>query len=267
MSLPLNRWIGRAVSTVMTAFAVMPSPLMMPKVPETSLAAAVREGDTAFHAFDNATALLCFERAHAIDSTDCDVLWKLARSHVNRGQAAPEDERAGWFVSAEALARRSVALCPDSSEAQFFLAVSIGQLTKVTGGKRKIELSKEVQREAEITLSIDPRHAGAMHILGRWNYEIASLGWFSKTAAKIVYGGVPSGSFQQARDWFEQAIAVRPDMPLNRLWLGETLIKLKDYPGAREELQACLELDDVLWDDPLTKAQAQKTLREIEGKK
>lgn len=262
----MNDGISRTASTLMAAFVVMPSMPMVHSVPETSLAAALREGDIAFHAFDNETARVSYQRAFVIDSTDCDVLWKLARSYVNSGQAAPEDERARWFVSAESLARRSVALCPDSSEAQFFLAVAIGQLTKVTGGKRKIELSKAVQREAEITLTINPRHAGAMHILGRWNYEIASLGWFSKTAAKIVYGGVPSGSYQQAREWFERAIAIRPDLPLNRLWLGETLIKLEDYPGAREELQTCLELDNVLWDDPFTKAHAEKTLRKIENK-
>jgi len=159
-------------------------------------------------------------------------------------------------------------LYPDSTEAHFFLAVAIGQVTKVTGGKRRIELSKDVQREAEATLVLDPQHAGAMHILGRWNFEIAGLGWFSKVAAKIVYGGVPPGaSYEQAKDWFERAIVIRPDMPLNRLWLGETLIKVHDYPAAREQLQLCLELDDVLWDDPLTKAQARKTLRDIEDKK
>lgn len=230
--------IGR---TVMTAFVVMPTPLSLPNSPDRMLAVAVHDGDAAFHAFDNETARLCYQCAYDIDSTDCDVLWKLAR--------------------------RCVALYPDSTEAHFFLAVAIGQLTKVVGGSRRIELSKDVQREAETTLSLDPQHAGAMHILGRWNYEIASLGWFSKMAAKVVYGGVPPGaSYEEAITWFERAIAIRPEMPLNHLWLGETLIKIHDYPRAREELQTCLDLEDVLWDDSLTKAQARKTLREIEGK-
>lgn len=260
-----NRWIRSAGTVAMAAFVVMPSTLTIPR--EASLATALRDGDAAFQAFDNETARLCYERAFIIDSTDCDVLWKLARADINRGMVAPKDERSRWFGSSEGLARRCVALYPDSTEAHFFLAVAIGQMTKTVGGKRKIELSKDVQREAETTLSLDPMHAGAMHILGRWNYEIAGLGWLSKVAAKIVYGGVPPGaSYEQAKEWFERAIAVRPDMPLNHLWLGETLIKVHDYPRAREELQTCLGLDDVLWDDPVTKAQAQRTLHEIEGK-
>ncbi len=249
------------------AFVAMPPSLTIPIAREASLAAALHDGDVAFQAFDNENARLCYQRAFAIDSTACDVLWKLARSDINRGMVAPDDEKSRWFGSGEGLSRRCVALYPDSTEAHFFLAVAIGQMTKVVGGKQKIELSKDVQREAEATLALDPKHAGAMHILGRWNYEIAGLGWFSKVAAKIVYGGVPPGaSYQQAKQWFERAIAVRPDMPLNHLWLGETLIKLDDYRGAREELETCLSLDDVLWDDSVTKDRARKELHEIEGK-
>jgi len=266
MGLRETFWSRRA-ATVMAAFIVMPYTPTLPTSHETMLAAAVREGDVAFQAFDNETARLCYQRAFAIDSTACDVLWKLARSDINRGMVSPDDEKPRWYASSEGLARRCVALYPDSSEAHFFLAVAIGQMTKVVGGKRKIELSKDVEREAQATLVLDPRHAGAMHILGRWNYEIAGLGWLSKVAAKIVYGGVPPGaSYENAKDWFERAIAVRPDLPLNHLWLGETLIKLDDYAGAREQLQACLALDDAMWDDPLTKSRAQKTLREIKNK-
>jgi tetratricopeptide (TPR) repeat protein len=252
----------------MAAFVMMPSTLTFPDPREVTFAAALRDGDAAFEVFDNETARLCYQRAFAIDSTDCDVLWKLARANIQRGLVAPDEEKPRWFASSEGLSRRCVALYPDSSEGHFILAVTIGQMTRVVGGKRRIELSKDVKREAEATLSLDPGHPGALHVLGRWNYEVAGLGWLSRVAAKIVYGGVPPGaSYGSAKEWFERAIAVRPDMPLNRLWLGETLIKLQDYHGARAELETCLALDDVLWDDRATKALAQKKLREIEGKK
>jgi tetratricopeptide (TPR) repeat protein len=263
-----DRWIDLVRSAAMAAFIVIPPAMTTPIARDAALATAMHDGDTAFQAFDNETARVCYERAFAMDSTSCDVLWKLARSNVDCGIAAPKDDRPRWFASGERLSRRCVALYPDSSEAHFFLAVAIGQMTKVVGNKRRIELSREVKDEAEAVLLIDPAHAGAMHILGRWNYEVAGLGWFSKVAAKIVYGGVPPGaSYQQAKEWFERAIVVRPDMPLNHLWLGETLIKLDDYVGAREQLQICLALGDVLWDDSRTRAQAQKRLHDIEGKK
>ena len=250
------------------AIAFAPTPATFALARQATLVTAVREGDAAFEAFDNETARRAYERAFAIDSTHCEVLWKLARADVHRGMVVPAKEKEKWFVTAEGHARRATALCPDSPDAHFFLAVSIGQLTKVVGGKHKIELSKDVKREAEVALSLDPAHAGAMHVLGRWNYEIAGLGWISKVAAKVVYGGVPPGaSYEQAKEWFERAIASRPDMPLNHLWLGETLIKLEDYAGARVHLQECIDRPDVLWDDPRSKEKAREALREIEGKK
>jgi tetratricopeptide (TPR) repeat protein len=256
-----NRWINRARGAVMAAFVVMPSTLTFPNSQETTLAAALRDGDAAFQAFDNEAARLCYQRAFAIDSTDCDVLWKLARSDIVRGMIASDDEKRDWFASSEGLARRCVALHPDSSEAHFFLAVAIGQMTKMVGGKRRIELSKDVRHEAEATLSLDPRHAGAMHVLGRWNYEVAGIGWFTKVAAQVVYGGAPPGaSYEHAKKWFERAIALRPDIPLNHLWLGETLIKLDDCHGAREQLQMCLD-STMLWDDFHQGRGAQETAR------
>ena len=259
--------MNRAASVVLASFIVMPSTLTIPKPRDATLAAALRDGDLAFASFDNEAARACYQRAFAVDSTDCGVLWKLARSNINRGMIAPNDEKPRWFASSEELAGRCVALYPDTAEAHFFLAVAIGQMTKVVGGKRKIELSKDVKREAERTLSLDPAHAGAMHVLGRWNYEIAGLGWLSRVAAKLVYGGVPPGAtYQQAREWFERAAAARPDMPLNHLWLGETLIKLDDYRGARAELELCIGLDDVLWDDSKAKTRARELLHEIEDK-
>jgi tetratricopeptide (TPR) repeat protein len=253
--------------TIVASFIGIPTTLMYPNVQEVPLSTALRDGDAAFQVFDNETARACYQRAFEIDSTDYYVLWKLARSDIDRGMAVPEDERAAWFESGESHARRCVALYPDSAQAHFFLAIAIGQITKITGGKRRIELSKDVKSEAETTLLLDPDHAGAMHILGRWNYEVAGLGWFSRVAAKVIYGGAPPGAtYPLAREWFERAIAIRPDMPLNRLWLGETLIKLDDYNGAREQLQMCRELDDVLWDDNLTKAQAARQLQKIANK-
>src|SRR5258705_2674158 len=134
------RWLSLAAFAVMVACVDAPPVPASPATPDSTFTAAVSEGDSAFAVFDNETARLCYQRAFAIDSTDCNVLWKLARADVHRGMVVPEDEKPRWFAASEALARRCVALYPDSSEAHFFLAVSLGQMTKVVGGKHKLEL-------------------------------------------------------------------------------------------------------------------------------
>lgn len=234
---------------------------------DSTFAAEMAAGDSTFHAFDNAAAREHYGRAVAIDSTSYDALWKFSRACTDCAAAAPKDKQAALSAESERFARKCVALYPDSAQAHFILALSLGRMANLAGGKRRIALSKEIKHEAESTLDLNPKHFGAMHILGRWHYGIASLSWVERSFAKIIYGGVPKGaSMENARSYFEQAIAIDPKTPINHYWLGETLIKLKDYPGARAELERCTELDDVLWDDKRTKEKARQSLKDIEGK-
>jgi len=234
----------------------------------SSFIAALRAGDAAFAAFDNYAAREAYGRAVAMDSSRYEALWKLARAYIDVGQAAKDAEQKQNYFLGEKMARRCVALHPDSAEGHFFLAVAVGRVALMVGGKKKIALSKEVKAEAERALALNPRHDGAMHTLGRWHYELANLSWVLKTAAKIIYGGVPPGaSNEEAKSWFEKAIATAPDEPVHFLWMGETLIELKDYAGARQNLEQCLALKDVQWDDRMNKEQARKRLHDIRDKK
>ncbi len=255
-------WLIIACVSIATPGAAPASPA------DSTFAAAMAAGDSAFHAFDNSRAQKHYARAVAIDSTDYDALWKLSRAYTDCAAAAPKDKQGGLSSQSERFARKCVALYPDSAQAHFILALSLGRMANLAGGKRRIALSKEIKHEADSTLDLNPKHFGAMHILGRWHYGIASLSWVERSFAKVIYGGVPKGaSMEKARSYFEQAIALDPKTPINHYWLGETLIKLKDYAGARTELENCIALDDVLFDDKITKGKAQKRLKEIEGKK
>jgi tetratricopeptide (TPR) repeat protein len=155
-------------------------------------------------------------------------------------------------------------LHPDSAESHFVLAMALGRVALQVGGKKKIELSKEIKSEAERTLALDSCHAGAMHILGRWHYELGNLSWVLKSFAKILYGGVPpSGGNEEARQWFEKAIGCDPRPPLHHLWRAKALLELKHDDLARENLEQCLRLAEVYWDDDQNKREAEKLLMKI----
>ncbi len=229
---------------------------------EASLMTALRAGDEAYHRFDNVAALAAYQRALGLDSTDYQALWKATRAYVDVGHATKGDEQKQNYRLAEKLARRCLALHPDSVESHFVLAMALGRVALQVGGKKKIELSKEIKAEAERTLALDSCHNGAMHILGRWHYELGNLSWVLKSFAKVLYGGVPpSGGNEEARRWFEKAIACDPRSPLHYLWLGKTLLKLKEEKLARESLEKCVQLPPVYWDDDMNKREAEKLLQ------
>jgi tetratricopeptide (TPR) repeat protein len=231
---------------------------------DTRCALAIRDGDTAYGKFDNRTALANYSRAAEIDSSNYEALWKLARAYVDVGMASPKKEQPQYYALGEKLARRCATLHPDSAEGHFFLAVALGRVALYVGGKRKIQIAREVKAEAKRALQINPAHDGAMHVIGRWHYELASLNFVERAFAKIVFGGLPTGaSYEQATNYFEQAIAHNPQAPVHRLEYGRTLIKLDRIGEARQQFAQCLALPDLFWDDPVHKRQAHQLLDKI----
>lgn len=228
-------------------------------------------GDAAYARFENDVALDHYEKAALADPNDASVRWRLARAHADLGQALETTDRGAALEEyrlGEKEARRAVALDPDSANAHFFLAVCVGRMALFEGGKTKIRLSREVRSEAERAIELDPRHDGAYHVLGRWNYGIATLSWILKAFAKVIYGGVPEGaSVEKAAEMFERAIEIDPSRPMHHLEYARALAKLGRFSEARVHLKRCLDLPRVQWDDPIHKAEAARMLRDLEGKK
>lgn len=225
---------------------------------------AIRDGDAAFRKFDNRAALSNYHRAVDMDSSNYEALWKLARAYVDVGMSLPKKAQPEYFALGEKMARRCATLYPDSANGHFFLAVALGRVALHEGGKRKIQRAKEIKAEAERALQADPRHDGAMHVLGRWNYEFAELNFIERAIAKIVFGGLPSGaSYEQAARHFAQAVHCRPEVPVHHYELARTLLKLHRVDEARQHLEECMALPDLYWDDAQHQLAARKLLDKI----
>lgn len=238
---------------------------------ENGVAQALAVGDAAYATFDNQAALQHFLKALKEDPNSYQALWKGARACADVGknlEKSDKEKAKTLYLRGDSLARLAVKLYPDSANAHYALALCVGRVALFEGGKTKIRLSKEVKQEADKTLGLQPQHDIAYHILGRWHYNIATLNWALKTAAKIIYGGVPPGaSLEEGAKMFAQAVALSGNKPVHRLEYGRTLIELGRYADARTQLQQCLALPQVQWDDPVSKKEAAQLLKEIEGKK
>lgn len=225
---------------------------------------AIRAGDMAYANFDNHAAYGEYSHAVGLDSSNYEALWKLARAYIDVGMSSSRNDKAQRYFWAEKIARRCVALYPDSAEGHFFLAVALGRYALFVGGKRKVQIAREVKMEAEGALAINPKHYGAMHVLGRWHYELANLNFLERAVAKLIFGGLPPGaSYEKAAAYFEQAIALNPGAPVHRLDYGRTLIKLGRLAAARQQLEKCLALPKVFWDDDQHQHEASRLLEQL----
>lgn len=227
----------------------------------------LRNGDEFASAFNFQQALEQYLQAHKADSTNCTALWKIAETYINLGEEAPKETEVQYYYVAEKWARKALQQCPNEANAHFFVLVSSGKLALHEGGKEKIERSREIKEEAEKTLELDPNHHGAYHALARWHRELANLNWFLKTAAKIIYGGVPPGaSMEKAVEYFKKAIEIKPDWINHHRQLGITYMMLGEWEKARAEFETVLELPIQDHEDAKHKKECRKLLEELKDK-
>ncbi len=202
------------------------------------------------------------EEAVAGDPDSYAAQWRLARVLIDLGnKAAEKKDRQRLYEAAEQHARRAVALDADDTWGHHYLAASVGKLALFFGGKKKIELSREVRDEAERAVELDPDNDRAHHILGRWNREVATLSPLKKLAAKVVYGGVPKGaSLEEAVRQFQIAIRINPGHVNHHLELGITYLDMDRYEDAIAEFETALALPDSDPNDPEYKEEARRMI-------
>lgn len=199
------------------------------------------------------------------DPDDYALLWRASEVLANWGRITREDEdlQEQRYEESVDFARRAVAQDSTDAEGWFHLGKALGRLALHRGGKTKVNMSKEVKESFEKALEIAPDHPLALHGLARWHREVANLSWFLRTAAKIIYGGLPPASNEQAVELFQKAIRLQPDNIAHHLELGKTYMEMDEEEQAAAELQRVLELPASRADDPEWKEEAEELLSKI----
>ena len=192
-----------------------------------------------------------------------EILWRLARTRTDVAEHQREEgERRDLFLQALEEAERAVELLPESSNAHLTKSVAAGRVALVSGTRRQIELSRLMKEYADKAIELDPENDLAYHLRGRWHYEVASLGFFSRNVVRIVYGGLPDASYRQAESDYRRAISLQERI-VHRFELGRTMMEIGNRHVAIAQFERVLSLppDDVT--APLYKERAEALLGKI----
>jgi tetratricopeptide (TPR) repeat protein len=229
-----------------------------------SAAEQIALGDREHAALNAASALKHYEAALAVDPNNSDALIKAAYDAVDLGEFNPNvDQRTALFRSGEQYARRAVAANPNDAEAHFQLARAIGRNALTMGARDRVKFAREVRDQALEALKLDPKHSGALHVMGVWNAEVMRLNGFSRMIAKNFLGGQIFGeaNWDNAQSYLEQAVALDPNRIAHRLDLAAVYADRNERAKAVEQYEWIARAPSTDFNDPNYKADAARRLR------
>jgi tetratricopeptide (TPR) repeat protein len=231
-----------------------------------SAAEHIALGDREHAALNAASALKHYEAALALDPNNYDALIKAAYDAVDLGEFNPNaDQRTAQYRSGEQYARRAVAANPSSAEAHFQLARAIGRNALTMGARDKVKFAGEVREHAMEALRLDPKHSGALHVMGVWNAEVMRLNGLSRMIAKNFLGGKIFGeaNWDNAQTYLERAVEIDPTRIAHRLDLAAVYVD-RDQKAKAIELYEWIGRAPVAdFNDPHYKADAARRLKNL----
>ncbi len=240
--------------------------LFIPARAQPALDLLLAPGDSLRQVFDNAGALAEYSRLAATHPDAFEVLIRLTQAHNDYAQDLLADgrkkEAEAHFEDAVAMAERMRDLYPERPEPYFFLAATSGNLALFKGGKQKVRIGRAVEAYARMAIELDSTYALPYLALGIFYREVASLSWIQRTFARVLFGGVPRGSREDAVRFLEKAIALDPTLGLAHYELALTYAAMDQPEKALPHLQQAATLKPYTSQDRRNQTHARKLLEQ-----
>lgn len=231
------------VARCRTFLALLVLACLLPARLAAAAEALLHEALAAEARFDSKTALALFLQADAAHPNDPFLLQKIARQYSDLDFDTPDlAEKKRLCTTALAFAQRSVALAPTNAVNVLSLAICYGKLGAYSDTRTKIEYSRLVKDHALRALALDPAYDYAHHVLGRWHYEVASLGAATRFLVRLVYGGLPAASTADAVRFLRRATELAPTLPAHRVELGFALLADGQTAAAKKTFEQSLDM-------------------------
>lgn len=209
-------------------------------------------------------ALELFLQADLAQPNDARILQKIAQQYSDLVVDQPTtDQKKQYAETALGYARRAVALEPTNPVNVLSLAVCHGTLAVYSDPRAKIQYSRLVRAEAEEALRLDPNYAWAHHVLGRWHYELSTLGVTSRFLVRLFYGGLPDAALDRSLHHLRLAAALEPGELNHWLELGFACAAAGEFAAARREWERGLAMPPQRKQDEAAKLRAREALRRL----
>jgi tetratricopeptide (TPR) repeat protein len=210
-------------------------------------------------------ALPMFQALLKSDSNNVNYLHSASFCYSKCGfYYAPEAEKMNYYKTAEYLAKKAIKVNEKTADAHYVYAMALGRINENASSKQKIANAKLIKNEVDRAIALNPRLAGAYHILGRWNRTIAGFNAVEKIMINSFFGGVPpGGSYDDAVKAFMTAVGIEPKYMPHQYELAETYYEMGKTVEAKLWAQKALEITPASDDDRKAKTDCEALLKKL----
>lgn len=120
------------------------------------------------------------------------------------------------------------------AECHIWFAVLAGLTSQTDSMHSKLKSQRILKEHLDRALTLRDDLPLAFYLMGRWCYQVATLGWLERKAAAALYDQPPNASVQDALDNFMKAERLRPGFSkLLRLHIAKCHKELGNAAEAR----------------------------------
>jgi tetratricopeptide (TPR) repeat protein len=230
-----------------------------------SAAEHIAIGDREHTAMNAPSALQHYQEAIRVDPKSYEALWKAAREAVDVGEFAAQAQRDSLYTAAELYARRAVEANPGDAEGHFNLSRALGRKALSLGKRDRVRYAGDVRTQSLEALKLNPKHPGALHVMGMWNYNVMSLSGMTRFMAKNFLGGkvFDSANWDDAQRYMEESVTIDPTRLVHHLDLARVYTARGNTGKAREQYELVIRGTRTEYNDGRYQAEAAAELKKL----
>ncbi len=212
------------------------------------------------------SALLKYKAVLAVDSGNISALLKvslLTTSFGNRQITVQLKQES--IIKANYFADKVLLTDTTNCDANYARGLAAMELSSIeTENKKMVILLREAYAFAFRSLQFNSNHGKSNFLMGKLIFNIVNTAWTKKATVKVLYGGLPEASIEDAILYFEKCKTVEPYFVQNFLELGKAY-KFNNNPyKAIEIFKMLIKLPNRTSDDALWKTEGKKILSEMQ---
>jgi len=196
------------------------------------------------------------------DSSDAEILWRLARCSTDFGKEQGEPNRKTKIYDAFEYIKKALELDDKNFACHKWYGILLNYTAEYEGTTQRIKNSYIVKEHFTKAIELNPQDSTSMYCLGMWCFLFADMGWIQRKAASALFASPPTSTYQEALDYFQRADKADPGFyNQNTVMIGKTMIKMGNKESAKEYLLNALKYEDKTVDDTNARKEATDLLK------